>query len=102
MNILKLKAKVIFMSEEQMEVDSTYDLGNIASSKEWVWKQIAIPVEEVYKVISYSSSKSVVQLYDGEKILVNETFEDLTTRWESLRTVDFSEPETSEEEEEES
>src|SRR5688572_6033820 len=83
--LIKLKAKVLLTSEEQMEAEEKYDLGDIAKSKEWVWRQIAIPVEEVYKVIEYNKSKTIVQTYDDEKILINEPFDDLFNRWEELK-----------------
>lgn len=87
MNLLKLKAKVLLQSEEQMEAEEKYDLGDIARSKEWVWKNIAVPVNEVYRVIEYSKSKCIVQMYDEEKILVAETFDDVFTKWDELKDI---------------
>jgi len=85
MSLLKLKAKVKLTSEEGMEIEEQYDLGTIAKSAEWVWRDLAIPVEEVYKIISYTPSKTIVQLYDEEKILVAELFEDVYNKWHQLR-----------------
>lgn len=84
MSILKLKGKVKLVSEEDMELEEM-DMGIIAKSKEWVWRSIAVPIEEVYKVLSYSSTRSIVQMYDGEKILVSESFDELCSRWEKSR-----------------
>jgi hypothetical protein len=84
MSLLRLKGKVKVVSEEDMELEEM-DMGIIAKSKEWVWRAIAVPIEEVYKVIAYSSTKSVMQMYDGEKILVAESFEELCERWEKSR-----------------
>lgn len=81
MSLLKLKAKVRLVSEEDMEVEEL-DLGIIAKSKEWVWRYLAVITDEVYKVMAYSSNKSIVQMYDGEKILVAESFDELSQRWE--------------------
>lgn len=88
MNLLKLKAKVLLQSEEQMEAEDKYDLGNIAKSKEWVWRYIAIPVHEVYRVIEFNKSKCIVQLYDEEKILVAEPFDDVFVKWEELKDME--------------
>ena len=85
--LIKLKAKVLLTSEEQMEAEEKYDLGAVGKSKEWVWRMIAIPVEEVYKVIEYNKSKTIVQTYDNERILVSEKFEDLFSRWNELKWV---------------
>lgn len=85
MSLLKLKAKVKLVSEEDMELEEM-DMGIIAKSKEWVWRAIAVQVEEVYKVIAYTSTKSILQMYDGEKILVAESFEELCERWEKAIT----------------
>ena len=84
MSVLKFKAKVKMVSEEDMELEEM-DMGIIAKSKEWVWRARAVPVEEIYSVIAYSSTKSIVQMYDGEKILVAESFEELCARWERSR-----------------
>lgn len=85
MSLLKLKAKVNLVSEEDMELEEM-DMGIIAKSKQWVWRAIAVQVEEVYKVIAYTSTKSILQMYDGEKILVAESFEELCERWEKAVT----------------
>lgn len=81
MSLLKLKAKVRLVSEEDMEVEEL-DLGIIAKSKEWVWRSLAVITDEVYKVMAYSPTRSIVQMYDGEKILVAESFDVLSERWE--------------------
>lgn len=81
MSLLRFRGKVKMVSEEDMELEEM-DMGIIAKSKEWVWRAMAVPIEEVYKVIAYSSTKSIVQMYDGEKILVAESFEELCERWE--------------------
>lgn len=81
MSLLKLKAKVKLVSEEDMELEEM-DMGIIAKSKEWVWKSVAVITDEVYRIVAYTTTKSIVQMYDGEKILVAESFEDLCTRWE--------------------
>lgn len=85
MSLLKLRAKVKLVSEEDMELEEM-DMGIIAKSKEWVWRAIAVQVVEVYKVIGYTSNKSIIQMYDGEKILVAESFEELCERWEKAVT----------------
>jgi hypothetical protein len=85
MSLFKVKAKVLLSSEEDMEQEEKYDFGNIAKSKEWVWRDISVPFEEIYKIISYSSTKSIIQMYDGEKMLVNESFDSLNEKWEKLR-----------------
>lgn len=84
MSLLRFKGKVNMVSEEDMELEEL-DMGIIAKSKHWVWRAVAVPVEEVYKIISYSSTKSIVQMYDGEKTLVAESFDELCDRWEKLK-----------------
>lgn len=85
MSLFKVKAKVLLSSEDDMEQEERHDFGNIAKSKIWVWRDISVPFEELYKIISYSSTKSIVQMYDGEKFLVQESFDSLNDRWEILR-----------------
>lgn len=92
MSLLKLNAKVILKSEEMMESEDSRDFGVIASSNSWVWRNIAVPFEEVYKIVEYSPNKTIVHLYDEEKILVKEKFEDVYEKWDALRILyaDFS------------
>lgn len=85
MELLKLKAKVLLVSEEQMEVEDKYDLGNIAKSKEWVWRSIAVPVDEVYRIVEFNKSKTIVHMYDEEKILVAEPFDEVFNKWAELK-----------------
>lgn len=85
MSLFKIKAKVLLVSEDSMESEGLYDLGNIAKSKSWVWRDVSVPFEEVYKITSYDKDKSIVQTYDGEKMLVKEDFESLSVRWADLR-----------------
>ena len=107
MSLFKVKAKILLGSEETMEAEETYDMGNIAKSKSWVWRDVSVPFEEVYKITSYDSSKSIVQTYDGDKMLVKETFDSLNDRWAELRDkyteythVEWESSETAEEDEE--
>ncbi len=101
--LIKFKAKVVLTSEEEMEAESKYDLGDIAKSMEYVWRMVGIPVDEIYMITEYNKTKSIVQTYDDQKILVNEPFEDLYIRWDELKILDWStgeiEPETEIEEE---
>lgn len=81
--LLKVKAKVLFSSEEEMEVVDGPDMGyiaNIASNKEWVWAMAAYPVEEVIEIIQYNKSKSVIFIYD-RKILVAEPWDQVCDKY---------------------
>ena len=81
MELFKIVAKVRMVSEDDMELEEM-DLGMRLKSKEWVWREMGIMVYQIYKIISYSKGKSVVQMYDAEKILVQEDFDSLFTRWQ--------------------
>lgn len=85
MSLLKLRAKVNLSSEEEMEMNQTYDFGNIAKNSEWVWRDIAVPYEQVYKIVEYNKSKSIIHMQDGEMILVAHNFEDVLNAWDKLR-----------------
>jgi len=86
MNLLKLKAKVLLVSEEQMEIEDKYDFGNIAKSKQWEWKNIAVPAAEVYRIIEFNKNKSIVEMNSEEKILVAESFDELFDKWEKAKS----------------
>lgn len=80
MSIIKLIAKVKLLSEDDMEIESELDLNNFKSQK-WVWRYMAFSAEEIYKLISYSSNKTLILLHDGDKFLVKETFENVYNLW---------------------
>jgi hypothetical protein len=79
--ILKIKAKVRLLSEEDLEIEDL-DLGTIAKSKEWAWRDSALLVAEIYSITAFSPSKSVIQTYGGGKILIAEKFDDLYEKWQ--------------------
>jgi len=85
MSLFKVKAKVLLGSEDAMEAEGVYDMGNIASSKSWVWRDLSVGYEEVYQITAYDSNKSIVEMYNGNKILVKGTWEELNKKWEDLR-----------------
>lgn len=86
MSVIKLRAKQAMLSEANMELDGKYDAGNIASALEWQWTDLAIGVEEIYKIMAYNKSKSVIVLYETEeRILISEPFDSLFERWDKLR-----------------
>lgn len=83
--LLKVKAKVMFSSEEELEEEQVgkADMGyiaNIANNKEWVWAMVAYPVEEVIEIVQYSKSKSVILIYD-RKILVGEPWDQVCDKY---------------------
>lgn len=78
--ILIVKAKVNISSEDDMELEER-DLGIIARSSQWVWRDCSVLTDEIYRVTAYNSTKSILQLYDGEKMLVSESQESLSKRW---------------------
>lgn len=105
MSLFKIKAKVLLGSEDTMEMEETLDMGNIAKSKYWVWRDVAVPFEEVYKITSYDKDKCIVQTYDGDKMLVKGAFDYLNDIWLELREkyteythVEWESEETAEEE----
>jgi len=85
MSLFKVKAKVLLVSEEMMEAEEALDMGKIAKSKYWVWRDVSVPFEEVYKITAYDKERAIVQTYDGDKMLVRETFDSLNDRWLELR-----------------
>ncbi len=100
--ILTFKAKVLLESEDQMELQGKYDLGDIIDKyKKWVWKNIAIPSEEIFRLIEYNSNKTLIKMYDEELVMVAEPFESVFKKWEEARLVDRGVGEEVEEEEQE-
>lgn len=102
MSVLKIRAKVIEPSEQDMEIESSYDMGTIAKSSKWVWRNLAIGAENIYTITEYSTGKCVIETIYDEKILVMESFTSLYPRWEKQRDTLANEEEINEEGEENS
>lgn len=86
MSLIKLRAKQPMVSEQNMEIQGKYDAGNMANAIEWQWTDLAIDADEIYKIMKYNKTKSVIILYDTEEvILVMESFDTLFERWDKLR-----------------
>lgn len=104
--ILTFRAKVLLSSENQMELQALYDMGDITSKddeKKWVWRNIAIPAEEIFRLIEYNSTKTLIKMYDEELVMVSETFQSVYDKWqEAVKSsqIDFT-PDYQEESEEE-
>lgn len=105
--LLQLYARVrLYATEEAMEADQALHL-DLSNSKEWVWRNMAIPVQTVKEVVSYNKVKTIVHSSNGRQILVAETFEDVYQKWQDAlyeyykNVGDFYESTEEEEEEEE-
>jgi hypothetical protein len=79
--LLQVKAKVKLYSETDLEIEDL-DLGTIVSrSSQWGWRKLGLLEDEVYKIMAFSSTKCLIQMYDKELILVNEPFEKVYNKW---------------------
>lgn len=93
--ILTFRAKVLLSSEDQMEMQAQYDLGDITNKdeKKWVWRNIAVPAEEIFRLIEYNSTKTLIKMYDEELVMVSENFQSVYDKWqEAVRSsqIDFT------------
>lgn len=80
MSTLIVKAKVLLASEEQMEAEGTYDLGNV-DNKTWVWRRKGILADEIYDITEYNKTKCIIEMMNESKILVQEPFDELYEKW---------------------
>lgn len=107
MSVIKIKARVRLISEQEMDIDNQYDMGNVSKDVKFGWRSMGIPTDQIYKIIAHSKTKSLIIMHDEEKILVNEPFSELFKRWRELvstKTAEeeinkIAEDETSDEEE---
>lgn len=97
--LITFKAKVKLISEDQMEIDSS-DM-NIKFDGKWVWRSVAIPYSDIFRVVQYSRDKTLVYLYGynelPEMLLVNEDYKTVFDKWNAFK-LDFQEEETTDEE----
>lgn len=105
--LIIFKGKVELISEELMELGNTKDsmgINNFKDGSRWVWRKVAIPYQDIYRVVQYSKDKSLIYLYvdeGSEKLLVAESFETVISKWQEMREK-YGAPIFPEEEEEQS
>lgn len=84
MSVLVVKAKVMQWDEDQMEL-----LGRDIIPKEqfapWVWRMLAIPIEQISSITQFNKTKSLITDNNGYDILVAESFDTLWPKWKDLR-----------------
>lgn len=87
MSVLIIKARVVLSPQEVIEAKMLRDVPPEAPDY-MVWRKVAVPSMEVAKVIEYDKTKSLVEMYDGVRYLVKETFIKVVNRWDEAKKVE--------------
>lgn len=91
-------AKYLKTKEEDMELRDSRDLGTFQSmNQKWVYKRQGLSAEEVFRVVEYTASKTLLETYEGTEILCNEAFEEVYKKWSQARKdTDYESPKNEE------
>jgi hypothetical protein len=100
MGLVTLRVKVKVLSEDDLEVQQGMDLGTIEyKSERWAWRNQAIRECSIKNITQYSASRTLVSLYDGKSLLVDEKFEDVLKKWwEVFNSYDSTDEDNSQDE----
>lgn len=98
MSLIKLKAKVYLLSEEDMELQNQFE-GLSPKSGSWVFRNIALESENIYRIVAFARDKTLVIMTDEEKLIVKGTFDEIFKLWEDSlpEDLDLSDPDEQEE-----
>src|SRR5688572_640080 len=87
MKLIQVRMKVLLTSEEQMEMQYEHDFGTYKDEdKKWVYRETGILATEIYRIIRYNKTKTIIQMYDDIQYLVDEPFMDVFKKWEGIKT----------------
>lgn len=83
MKTVKLFTKVFLVPEDKMDLEAKHGMSPSPDDKCGVWRDMAVPAEEIYRLIKYDDKKTLVEMYDGSNYLVKEMIEDVIVKWET-------------------
>ena len=96
--LVLLKAKVKLIPEDEMEtLEDNPEMGLVPKGAKRVIREIAINSEDIKRIIRYNSKKTLVETYEGEIILVYETFDEVYKKWQEAIPPDLDLSELDEE-----
>lgn len=77
-----VSAKFLKTKEEDMELRDERDLGNIGQlNRKWVYKRQGLDANDIFRVVEFTFSKTLLETYEGKEILCNEPFDDVYKKW---------------------
>jgi hypothetical protein len=80
--IIRVRAKVKRVQESDLELLSK-DLGSMSWKEDnWVWTNFALRTDEIRNIAEYSQNKTLIQDYEGNQLLIAESFDSFCQRWE--------------------
>lgn len=77
MGLIKILAKVRIWSEKEYE-----DIQLADDTVKWKRKYISIHAGDIYRLIKYDSTKTILIDEEGEQIMVYEKYDDVHKKWE--------------------
>lgn len=85
MALITFKVKVKLMSEEEMELIQSKDMGTMSlRTEKWVVKDRTMREENISNITKYNNTKTLLEFTYGGFIMVQEPFEDVDTRWREI------------------
>lgn len=88
MGLIKIRAKVKLITEEDLEWDEEA-MGKVIKDNTWVWKDKIIDTQYIYELTELTKGKTILQQTDGVLILVAETLDTLFKLWEENKEKDL-------------
>lgn len=87
MAVISIRAKVKLMKEEYMELKE--GLVDEDKNTKWVWRSVALEADDIYRLISYNSGKTILIDAFDDRLLVEEPFDQLLKKWNDNKSADL-------------
>jgi|SRR6478609_7109341 len=88
MGLIVVKAKVKLIHESDLEDVESFENKGMEPPSKWVWRDIALHVDDIKMLIAYNSTKTYIEDYYGYRTLVMESFETVFRKWQENMDVE--------------
>lgn len=89
--LVVLKTKVRLIPEDELEfIQENSEAGLTPKGAKWVVREVARNSDDIRQIIRYNSKKTLLETYDGETLMVYESFEDVFTKWKEAIPTDLN------------
>jgi len=90
MGLIKVKAKVMIVSEDDLEWDEeSMGKRNRKDNPYWDWRMRVIDTTYIYELTEFTKNKTIIEMCDGRLVVAAESIDSLHSRWQENKERDL-------------